>query len=224
MKPARWAALDAVIHSRLPLSCRAIYSAIHTACGESGECDFDQQEFADSLHIPRRSLQRAIAKLRDTGHVIVENTQTINWYVLPWAERLRPKRIEPQSEVSTAPPAAQSANPTAPLSAPPVAQWEGALRNKVLKTENNDVRTPFDESPEWVRQTLRQYPLSSALAGLPDDDIVRRTMKAAGDSESLAFALVRLHNDYATPTKNWAWFPAAIARTLQTVSIGAKAS
>ncbi len=224
MKPARWAALDAVIHSRLPLSCRAIYSAIHTACMEAGECEFDQQQFAESMHIPLRTLQWGIARLRDTGHLVVQNTKMINRYVLPWAERLRPPRIGPRAEVRSTQPIAESGNHTPQDAAQPIAESGGAS-NKVLNTKNNnDVRTAFDESPEWVRQTLRQYPLSGALAGLPDDDIVNRTMKAAGDSESLACALVRMRNDYATPSKSWAWFPVVIGRMLGTVSFGAKSA
>ncbi len=186
MKPPRFAALDRVIQSRLPHSVRTVYTAIHIRCSENGYCDFDQQDFATDIHVPRRTLQRAIARLSSAGNLIVKPTKTINRYFLPWSKALVEMRIPAQSEGDySAPEVAQSESYTAPLCAPIVAQSGTGHTHDVSYDESNkkkdDVcrpqrhhllfrciagKEPNRDDAELISAITRKHPPEVVTAGM----------------------------------------------------------
>jgi hypothetical protein len=70
----------------------------------------------------------------------------------------------------------------------------------------------FGATHEEVRRALVEYPRRGALKGVPDDQIVQRTLAAAGTWDALRDALRRMSSDYAAPSQSWAWFPAVVRR------------
>ena len=143
------------------------------------------------------------------------------------SERVRKHRMKRFRNVSETPPETETeteAESSASLCfeeppPPTAAELKSAIHQLAVasprKANGSTARATMEKQVadhEAARRWISDYPLAAKLPGKPDDEIISRSLQAAGGIEPLCQSLRAMSNAGKAPDRSWAWFPTVLTQ------------